>query len=297
MRPKVTLSIFVAITDVRFMMNTISHLIKACNYPFFEKIIAIDTAHLSGYKPNLPGVGTLEELRMNCNKLLKQGIIDKVIDIDYGKKEKIYKKHFGKNFRHTHNYKGYPIFGSAFCIDEAKGDYVLHFDSDMLLYQDKCCSWIEEGIKILEENKDILGIRPHAGPIKKGKKGFEKNDFFGSRCYLIKKERFEKILPLPQITKIRKRKFLDKCPMFIKNILYNNLKIEQLDSWEQMVSLGMNKNKMHFAHLNSNKAWTLHPCYHGPEFIKKLPKIIKKIEKGNFPEEQEGIYDLRLEHW
>ena len=94
MRPKVTLSIFVAITDVRFMMNTISHLIKACNYPFFEKIIAIDTAHLSGYKPNLPGVGTLEELRMNCNKLLKQGIIDKVIDIDYGKKEKIYKKHF-----------------------------------------------------------------------------------------------------------------------------------------------------------------------------------------------------------
>ena len=53
------------------MMNTIPHLVKMSQCPFEEKVLAIDTAPLSGEKVNRPGLGTMEELRACAEKLVR----------------------------------------------------------------------------------------------------------------------------------------------------------------------------------------------------------------------------------
>ena len=83
--PSCSLWILVARTDIPFMMQTIPHLVRMSNYPFQEKVLAIDTAPLSGDKVNRPGVGTLEELKTLTQKLLDEGIVDRVVSINYNR--------------------------------------------------------------------------------------------------------------------------------------------------------------------------------------------------------------------
>ena len=69
--PSCSLWFFTARTDVWFMINTIPHLVKMSQFPFQEKVLAIDTAPLSGEKVNRPGLGTMEELRACAEKLVR----------------------------------------------------------------------------------------------------------------------------------------------------------------------------------------------------------------------------------
>jgi hypothetical protein len=164
--PSCSLWILVARTDLPFMMQTIPHLVRMSHFPFQEKVLAIDTASLSGDKVNRPGVGTMAELRDRTEQLLQAGVVDRVVDINYDPsyRDRVYRKHFGGPIKPTHNYKGYPILGSIFTIEEARSDYMLHFDSDMLLYQSPDYSWIEDSIKLMEKHPEVMFFRPLAGP-------------------------------------------------------------------------------------------------------------------------------------
>ncbi|WP_414542043.1 hypothetical protein [Nostoc sp. CCY0012] len=150
--PSCSLWIFVARTDTSFLLHTIPHLVKMNNFPFEERVLVVDTAPLMGHTVNRPFIGTMQELRECTEKLLEAGIVDRIVDINYDPSyhDSMYRKHFGQPIRFTHNYKGYPILGSIFKIEECKSDYILHFDSDMLLYQKSNYSWIEEGIKLMQ---------------------------------------------------------------------------------------------------------------------------------------------------
>ena len=87
----------VARTDVPFMMQTIPHIIKMCNYPFAQKVVAVDTSPLSGDYISRPCIGTLTELQQCCDKLLTSGVVDRIINIDFSEhyQDKVYVKHLG----------------------------------------------------------------------------------------------------------------------------------------------------------------------------------------------------------
>ncbi|AFY34105.1 hypothetical protein [Calothrix sp. PCC 7507] len=309
--PSCSLSILVARTDIPFMMHTIPHLVRTCNFPFTERVLAVDTAPLTGDKVNRPGVGTMEELRACCNELLKKGVIDKIVDINYDKtyQHRVYTKHFDSRIRQTHNYKGYPILGTIFTIEESQSDYMLHFDSDMLLYQQSGHSWIEEGIKLLQEKPDIMAVRPLTGPptqdgsmqqifpYELDSNGFYRFKFFGSRAYLIDRKRFDRLLPLKVLWRPAKTKIINLLPSKIQTLVNYFANKGALDSWEVMISKQLENTSYFRATLSSPKAWTLHPIKRGPEFIEALPNIIEKIESGWYPSEQAGHYDLKFELW
>ncbi|MEQ9667087.1 glycosyltransferase family A protein [Coleofasciculus sp. G2-EDA-02] len=306
-----SLSIMVARTDIPFMMHTIPHIVRMCNFPFTQRLLAVDTAPLSGDKVNRPGVGTMEQLRNYCDQLLAAGVVDKVVDIDYSPdyQKRIYQKHFGTRIRQSHNYKGYPILGTIFSIEEVPGDYVVHFDSDMLIHQQPDYSWIEEGIKLLQNHPDVMSVRPLTGPPKddgeinqrvsyeRDPQGFYKFKFFSSRVYLSDRKRFDSLLPLPIFWRTYKNKVLNGLPISLKTQLNYLTGKGQLDSWEVMVSNRLEETSYVRAVLDSPKAWTVHPKNREPEFIKALPKLIERIEKGWYPPEQAGYYDLIFEHW
>jgi hypothetical protein len=235
--------------------------------------------------------------------LLSDGVVDKFTDIDYSKnfRNRAYKKHFGKKMWETHNFRGYPILGSLFSIEQTETDYMVHFDSDMLLHQQSDYNWIEEGIKLLQKYKDIISVSPLSGPPTKNGKliqqtevgephehdegGFYRFKTFTSRVFLIDRKRFDLLLPLQTNIPLKLR---------IKSYLTGN---SLLPPWEDMVGNRLEKTPYFRVDLDSPKAWTIHPNLRGPELFKALPDIIEKIEAGWYPSGQGGYYDLKLELW
>lgn len=309
--PTCSLSIMVARTDIPFMMHTIPHLVRACDYPFSRRVLVVDTAPLTGDKVNRPGIGTMEQLRQNCQTLIDSGVMDEAIDMDYSDafRRQVYQKHFcDRTLRPTHNYKGYPILGSIFSIEAVPGDYILHFDSDMLLHQKPGYRWIDEGIKLLEAQPDVMFVRPLAGPpapdglrqnvpYEFDPAGFYRFKFFGSRAYLLQRQKFETLLPLPVLWMRFKRSWVSRLPARLLSHLHNLTGRGALDSWEVMVSRQLEQTPYVRATLADPQAWTLHPIDRGPRFIDSLPEIIARIEAGDYPAEQAGHYDLKLDFW
>jgi hypothetical protein len=309
--PSCSLWIFVARTDIPFMMHTIPHLVRMSNFPFAERVLAVDTAPLTGDKISRPGIGSLEELRDCTQKLQAAGIVDRIVDINYDTayRDRLYRQHFGSPLRPTHNYKGYPILGSIFTIEECRSDYMVHFDSDMMLHQETDYSWIADGIALMQRHAHLMSVRPLAGPptvdgtlyqgaaYEKHPDGFYQFNFFGSRVYLVDCQRFRKLFPFPIIWRPFRNRWLNKLPVTLQT-LYSNLTGKgQLESWEIMVSQKIQATDYVRANLANSQAWTLHPKDRSPQFIAALPQIIEKIEAGIYPPEQAGYYDLITESW
>jgi hypothetical protein len=299
--PNCTLSILVARTDIPFMMQTIPHLVKECQFEFTERVLIIDTAPLSGNYRHRPGIGTLEELRLCCQQLKEQKVVDKLLDIDYSEnyRKQVYQKHFGRDVKTTHNYRGYPILGSIFAIESAASDYIVHFDSDMLLYQQTGHSWIQDGIKLMEENPDIMFVTPLSGPpsgdgslkqrgvkYQRHASGHYSFTDFTSRKFLVNRQRLEQMLPLQPLWISWKRRLLSYFTG--QSAMWN---------WEVMVSHRLKETGYVRVDLDSPQAWTLHTPDHGAKFIQSLPTVINKVEKGDYPSVQAGDYDLQLEAW
>lgn len=302
-KPGCSLWIMTSRTDVGFLKNTLPHIVKICNYPFTEKVIAIDAAKPSGEKLLRPHLASLGQIRDICKAFLDNGIVDRIVDIDYSEqyRRKIYKKHFGlPHIKATHNFKGYPILGSMFCIEECATDYIVHFDSDMLIWQKEGYDWISEGIKNIESDPALIWARAQAGPISDNADKIGRLNCFASRVYLLDRRKLEKILPLkllwaaPGLQGRLKR----KLPDFVLDIIHYITGNGKLDSWEKIMSRAL-KHKNRFGEwLNhDNNCWTLHPCDHGNRFLEILPELIQRVEKGDYPPEQLGKYDVELEAW
>jgi hypothetical protein len=300
----------VARTDIPFMMHTIPHLVRTCNFPFVEKVLFIDTAPLTGDKVGRPGIGSMEQLRENCAQLKAQGWVDRLVDMDYSEsyRQKVFKKHFNANLKPTHNYKGYPILGTIFSLEETVGDYVVHFDSDMLLYQKPDQSWIQDGMDLMNRRPDVVFVRPLSGPPRadgvlhqrvdyETDDGFYRFKFFGSRAYLIQKSTFDAFLPIPVLWMGYKRPWLSKLPAPFLTWLNHQTGRGFLDSWEVMISRKLEATDKWRATLSSPDAWTVHPIARGPAYIEALPSIIQRVEAGDFPPDQAGYYDLIFDLW
>ncbi len=304
--PTCSLSILVARTDLPFMMHTIPHLVKMCNFPFLKRVLCVDTAPLSGEKRNRPGIGTMEQLRQCCDQLLQADVVDTIIDIDYSEsyRQTVYRKHLGSPYiRLTHNYKGYPILGTIFSLEAVPGDYVLHFDSDMMLYQAPNHNWIADGIKLLETQPQVLFVRPLAGPPTADTPNptdplaHATMKHFGSRAYLLQRQRFEQFLPLPILWRPYRNRIFDYLPNSAKTALNYLTGKGRLGSWEIMVTNQLAATDYVRANLTSPQAWTLHPIARGPAFIQALPNILRRVESGWYPPQQAGIYDLDEQLW
>ena len=326
MKTPVSIWILVARTDVPYMLQTIPHQIHACNYPFAEKVLAVDTAPLIGDKRYRYDTGSQKELDRACQILIDRGVVDRVAKIDYSPDliENIYTKYFGATqalqmLDHTHNWKGSTVYASLYCIEAAKSNYYLHFDADMLLYQNTNYDWISEAIKLTDLIPEIAAIRPHCGPPHpQGKafnsnaknftideRGFYSRKFFSMRTYLIRRDRFAELSPIPLMWKHRpllSRYLLPFLqPIFAK--LECRLKGKKsplkgaIASFEPMASQKLEMTDYVRADLTNTEAWTIHPAQHDADFIAALPNLIKAIEQGKYPSAQAGHYDLILSEW
>ena len=297
------LSILVARTDTRFMLQTIPHLVRSCRFPFARRFLMVDTAPLGRRYGRKPGIGTAEELQACCTQLLQAGVVDDIVPIDYSPacRRRIYRKHFAGPMRQTHSHGGYPILGSIEALEGSRADYLVHFDSDMLLYQEPGFSWIDEGMKLLRAHSDLLAVLPRSGPphtngrlrqqeetgeaYEPDARGIYCFKTFTSRVFLVDRLRFDSLLPL-------------RSRLPVADLLRNYLTARStMPEWEIMVGYRLQETPLVRADLSSTRAWTLHPDDRGERFEAALPDLIARIEAGHYPAEQGGYYDLLLDLW
>jgi hypothetical protein len=274
--------------------------VRACRFPFVERTLVVDVAPPHRRYRDAPTLASLEELRDCCAELRDDGVVDRIVDVDYSpdRVRRITSKHFGRALRRTHDYRGYPTYGLLFAYEIAAGDYFLHFDSDMLLHQAPDFSWIDAGVGLLRARREIVTVTPLAGPPspdgRLGQRvsyeldpdGFYAFRHFTSRKFLLDRRRFDALLPL-EPTAVSRLKWLT-------SLITGKSALER---WEKMVSDRLVAIGARRADLASPGAWTLHPPEHGPAFLAALPSIIARVEAGEFPSGQAGDYDLRLELW
>ena len=248
---------------------------------------------------------------------LPQGKLDDIISIleilqksnnfDYHKTEyskdsitKLNNLQFGYPHHETHCFRGYPLYGSLKQFIETDAKYILHLDSDMIFYEGKAFSWINEGVRVMEENEDILCVLPRGGPPTKDgllhqgttdynvdeNRGLYLFKNFTSRHYLMHRDRFLRLLPMqPKWLSWREP---------IKSRLFGNGKML---CWETMLEHALAKSQMWRADLMTEQAWSLHPGDRSEDFYQLLPQIIDSVNRNEFPEEQRGHFDLRLNDW
>jgi hypothetical protein len=143
----------------------------------------------------------------------------------------------------------------------------------------------------MEEDKSVMFVSPLPGPPAKDgtfpsqltaptfdRHGNLRFKTFTSRCYLVSKSRFARMLPTRMqrgITKAGITHF----------------------AWESCIESDLQNSPFERAHLCSSNAWYLHQQRHTAEWADALPEILAKIEADVYPEGQGGYHDLIPELW
>ena len=293
--------LFTARSDTLFIENILPHLIKLLEKADCKISLMLDTRDPSGVLASTLKQSTLVEITTKIESLqCKLNFQFLTTSYDSKSIQSKNRLQFNFPFKETHCFRGYPIYGSFKQFIDTDAKYILHLDCDMIFYEAPAFSWVQEGIRIMEENEDILCILPRGGPPTKDgslhqgttpyevdeKRGLYLFKNFTSRHYLIHRERFLSLLPLKPLWLSWREP--------IKSRLFGNGKML---CWESMVEQALAKSGMWRADLMTQKAWSLHPGDRSGEFYKLLPQIIDSVNRNEFPEEQRGHFDLRLSDW
>ena len=300
-RPSCTLSITSARPDTAFLEPVVRHIVAACDYPFIERILVMDTAPLAARYLSNPDLANEEEFHAVGERLIADGVIDRIDFPDYSPaaRKRIYSKHLGRDHWETHDFRGTQVLGTMQQIEDAQGDFFLHFDSDVLLYQAPGYNWIDEAMQLLREVPEVMVALPLPGPPRHDgglhqpfspythdPRGFYCFKWISSRRFLIDRRKYDKILP-----------FKARFASWKRKLLSNFTRKSTLLNWEQMASAAIDGTDYIRADSDSPEAWTLHADDHGKEFCRILPQIIERVERGWFPEEQRGHYDVQMDAW
>ena len=293
--------IFTARSDALFIESSVPSLIKLSEKINSKITLILDTSDPTGVLGTTLPQSDLNEITSKIENLQSFLNFD-FVTTAYDLKSIQSKNRLQFNYPHkeTHCFRGYPIYGSFKQFFDNDADYILHLDCDMIFHETPGFSWIKEGIRVMEENEDILCVLPKGGPSTKDKslhqgtneyqvdenRGLYLFKNFTSRHYLIHKERFLSLLPLKPL-------WLSwRDP--IKSRLFGSGKML---CWEAMVQHALEKSHMWRADLMSDQAWSLHPGDRSEKFYQLLPQIIKSVHINEFPEKQRGHFDLKLNDW
>ena len=293
--------IFTARSDAKFIENTLPYLIKLLEKSASEITLILDTRDPSGVLGSTLSQSSLNEISSKIENL-QSNFNFEFLATSYDSKSVHSKNRVQFNYPHreTHCFRGYPIYGSFKQFTDTEAKYILHFDCDMIFYEEPNFSWINEGVRVMEENEDILCVLPRGGPPTKDgllhqgttdynideKRGLYLFKNFTSRHYLIHRERFLSLLPLKPLWLSWREP--------IKSRLFGTGKML---CWESIVEHALEKSDLWRADLMTDQAWSLHPGERSEEFYQLLPQIIDSVNRNEFPEKQRGHFDLRLSDW
>ena len=197
--------------------------------------------------------------------------------------------------------RGGPMYSYFFGLHDARSDLILHTDSDML-FGGGSQHWLAEAAALLAEHPDVLFAGPLPGPphprgvlpeqpVARPVAGLDNTHAFPTvttRVFLVDRVRLrERLGPLPLLPPVLRRSRLkaavNRHPPYAMP--------------EQLISSAMAEHgALRVDLLGSDPGmWSLHPADRSPNFYAALPRVVDRVESGDMPPGQLGVYDVGSE--
>ncbi|MES2267309.1 MAG: hypothetical protein V4520_11135 [Bacteroidota bacterium] len=235
-----------------------------------------------------------------ANNLLAVGVVSDLYFLDPGDPviKRLSEKYLRGLYETTHGAGGMVNMGYWIGFDLPNTKYLLHYDGDIMLYQQPGYDWVKNAINEMEPKPEVLMAVPrlcppiaadmpsaHEGRPFQSYDNYWINDWFSTRHFLLDKRRLEKCLPLVRgrvMIELLIRKYAGRAfPLDPEILMFKSLSPRGV------------KRLM----LKSQNVWLLHPVIKSPAFLEKLPQIIAAISAGKYPEEQKGLENIDLDAW
>lgn len=307
MHDEITLQINLSPGDISYAMFTVPALIKKHNF-IKKRLLIVDCTKPQKTKivdpkkrfPEPHFQEKVEKIKEIAEHFKSEGLVSDVFYLTpkHPIIDKLSKKYLNSWYAHTHDYGGCANMSYWAFLELPKTKYVLHFDGDMLMYQNQNYSWVEEGISCLEKNANAIAVVPSLCPNlddiivsndqwaeTKNYTHYWEDGFFSTRCMLIDKERLIRFLPLM------------KGKILVETLAVRLLNRGYPRSPEIVMTHSVGGNGGTRLILKNQNAFLLHPLTKPTEYINLLPQIIHCIDNNNIPNEQFGYENIMLDAW
>jgi glycosyltransferase involved in cell wall biosynthesis len=286
----VTAMVKATLLDASYLRVLVPHMLRQAAYPFSERMVVVDPSpeFLGKYKDRPRG--SRSELDAALETLLRQGTIDRVIEVARERDaiEPVMIRFFGKAGSKipTHATSGGPIFATLFGIEAASTDYVLQMDADIFFYAKT--SWVAEALKLLTDPMVWL-VMTQAGP-----PGGAPGTRHGLGRQNAARAEWDADRRAWRFQSASTRYFLaDRRRLYGKlAALWHGGGVLPL---EQCLSAALCKHGAYRMNLADGRSWDLHAYYHGAPFSEWASRIACLVERGLVPTLQRGRYDMRLD--
>jgi hypothetical protein len=282
--------------DAPFITITLPHLLRMCAYDFKDVIIVFDDLPKDGRDAD----AARQPLTI-LRRMQEKGVVSRILQLStaHDRERQLAEKYFGRVLPSPRDRRGIPLLGWVAGLEEARTDFVVHFDSDILVHQRRGYSWLTEAMALMRRDSSAMFVAPRPGPptADGGLRGQQvaptydedgniRFKSFSSRRFLVNKRRFDALLPTPLLYTSRRDRLL-------MALGFGNA----VQMWEECVNAVLRRSSYYRVHLANPSAWSIHCKDHSPRWLTALPSIIARVEAGEFPEAQAGQYDLQLSEW
>jgi hypothetical protein len=308
--PEICLQINLCPGDVEYAEQTVPHLVNSHRNHVQHRLAIVDVNKPQNTRANLREYPE-PQFSDNVNRILEiteslcaAGYFDEVLIIDENQNE--LKKSLSKKFTGdlipadtSHDYHGaaYAAYLAAMHVPEQR--FILHYDSDILLYQEPGFDWAQVALSHWQSNSDIIAACPrisppgftpdapskHEGRPHVATEGGWLNDWFSTRCFLMDQKRLAHYLPLTH------------GPYFWELLFYRMIKRRYPPGPELLLFNSAGRQGAKKLNLSTDKAWLLHPASKPAEFLQLLPAILQHVRYGRCPDTQQGQADIDLAAW
>jgi hypothetical protein len=297
METGVTLQINMAPSDLPHAVHTLPHQLRQWRGQVDEVLLTVDLRRSTGHyatawDERLPGF-----LRLMQEHTSKDSAIH-VREVDYSSqaREKVSRQFFGNQLIPDRDYMGAPFYAYFAGFSQARYDYILHMDSDML-FGGGSQTWLAEAIRLMQQRPEVVACNPLPGPPTADGTLLSQtlvpapytspaflSEGVSTRIIFFNRQRLLSLLaPLSVF-----------APSWHRAYLARLAGIPPYEPAESSLSTGARqKGVMRMDFLGEEPGmWALHPPYRSALFYERLPFLIRQIETDDIPEGQRGDHDL-----
>lgn len=291
-----SLVINVARGDVPLLAHTIPHLLTTHKVAFSETLIVVDGGVAEGRIAQRYTQYSLDHLTDTLEQLQGQGYRFRIVNVDYSPYAigSTFAAWFGNTHVSLKCAGGTPIYAFLFGLDQARCDFRLHLDSDMLVYDPASCSWIDEAIRVLRDVPEVLFVNQAGGPHHPNCPRSEHLATFNPNLGLHVAKDFSTRSFLFSMSKLN-RSFLPmravKFPL-PKRLRYRLQRRSVYMALEQMIAANLARSECWRCELSRLYGFNLHAGDKTRFLELNMTSVVSAISKGDTPMQQCGKYDL-----
>jgi hypothetical protein len=292
-----TLQINLAPTDLPHVRHILPHQLRQFGGQVDEILLTVDLHQSRGrfgaaWKERLPGLLEFLSAQAAANPKIR------VHEVDYSSSivARISEQFFGGQSIPPKDWNGGPFYSYFSGFANARYDYILHLDSDMM-FGGGGQGWIAEATRIIQARPEVLVCNPHPGPPTADgtlrtqtlarephtSVAFRAGHINSRVAFFDRRQLLARLAPLRLLQpslRCRLQATLEgnypyMLPEDILSVAVQNAGLCRIDFLGEQPGM-----------------WSLHPPYRNAAFYDRLPSLIEDIEQGKVPSEQLGAYDV-----